>query len=77
MSFGVQDAVGTAGSWQISPNAVNSVPRKASLQLDMRDIDEARRDEVLQHVIAAAKAIAERRKVRIHSLHRVGTDKNS
>jgi hypothetical protein len=64
LSFGVRDAVGTAGRWLVVPNAVNSVPRFAQLDIDVRDIDAARRDEVLRAVDGGAQSIAVRRRVR-------------
>lgn len=61
------DAVGTAGSWQIGPNAVNSVPRTAVLGIDIRDVDGARRDAVVGAVLREAESIAMRRNVRVSS----------
>jgi ureidoglycolate amidohydrolase len=62
---GVVDTVATVGSWHIQPNAVNSVPREAALEIDVRDIDGPRRDGVLAAIKAEAAAIAARRKVRL------------
>lgn len=56
--------MGTAGRWDLSPNTVNSVPRDASLEIDVRDIDGPRRDGVVAAVKQAAEAIADKRKVR-------------
>lgn len=47
---GAVDAVGTTGFWDISPNAVNSVPRGAKLEMDVRDIDGARRDATVASI---------------------------
>ncbi len=44
------DAVGTTGLFEISPNAVNSVPRGARLEIDVRDIDGARRDATVASI---------------------------
>ena len=60
------DTVGTVGRWEVSPNAVNSVPREAALEIDIRDIDADRRDRLVADVLEAAKKVAERRKVRDH-----------
>ena len=57
------DTVGTVGSWTVSPNAVNSVPRKVVLGIDVRDIDSARLARVLDGVRARAGEIAEKRGV--------------
>ena len=48
-------------SLQVLPGAVNSIPREVRLEIDVRDIDGARRDGVLAAIRAAAKAAAERR----------------
>ena len=63
MFSGVIDTVGTTGSIQISPNTVNSVPRDAKLEIDVRDIDLKRRDAVVKQIISVARSIAEKRKV--------------
>lgn len=59
------DTVGTVGFWDINPKAVNSVPREALLEIDIRDIDGPRRDGVVAAVKEAAEKIADRRKVRL------------
>lgn len=64
LEHGAIDAVGTVGRLELSPNAVNSVPRTARMEIDVRDIDAGRRDATVQSIIAAAKAIAARRGVR-------------
>lgn len=58
-----EDIVATVGKIDISPGAVNSVPRIATLHLDVRDIDQGRRDRVVGIVNEAAAAIASRRGV--------------
>jgi ureidoglycolate amidohydrolase len=73
LKTGSIDAVGTSGLMEIGPNAVNSVPREAKLEIDIRDIDRTRRDATVDFVIAAAKEIAERRKVR-HSVEIINRD---
>ncbi|CAI7908411.1 unnamed protein product [Closterium sp. NIES-54] len=59
------DTVGTTGRLILQPNAVNSVPRHAHLEIDIRDINEARRDGVVSKVMADARSIAARRKVKV------------
>lgn len=49
---GAVDAVGTTGFWEVSPNAVNSVPRGARLEIDVRDIDGPRRDATVASIKA-------------------------
>jgi ureidoglycolate amidohydrolase len=62
---GSTDTVGTVGVCQVFPGAVNSVPSHTRLEIDIRDIDLARRDRVIGQVTTACAAIAERRGVRI------------
>ena len=56
--------MGTAGLLSISPNAINSVPREASMEIDVRDTDLARRDAVMDSITKEAASIAKRRRVR-------------
>lgn len=65
LATGAIDTVGTTGRWEIAPNAVNSVPREAVLEIDIRDIDGDRRDRVVAAVKAEAQRIAENRAVRL------------
>jgi N-carbamoyl-L-amino-acid hydrolase len=59
------DTVGTVGVCEIFPGAVNSVPSRARLEVDVRDIDGARRDRVLAAIAAACDEVSERRRVRV------------
>jgi ureidoglycolate amidohydrolase len=56
-----RDTVATCGLVQVLPGAVNSIPREVRLEIDIRDIDGARRDTVLAAVRSAALAAATRR----------------
>ncbi|GFR43405.1 hypothetical protein Agub_g4485 [Astrephomene gubernaculifera] len=67
LATGAADTVGTTGTFEVAPGAVNSVPREARLGIDIRDIDGPRRDGVVAAVLAAAQEIAEKRKVRLSS----------
>eukprot|EP00193_Tetraselmis_chui_P016322 CAMPEP_0177776746 /NCGR_PEP_ID=MMETSP0491_2-20121128/14890_1 /TAXON_ID=63592 /ORGANISM="Tetraselmis chuii, Strain PLY429" /LENGTH=428 /DNA_ID=CAMNT_0019295583 /DNA_START=282 /DNA_END=1568 /DNA_ORIENTATION=+ len=58
---GAIDTVGTTGLFKIYPGAVNSVPRDAHLEIDVRDIDLERRDQVVQEIREAAEEISQRR----------------
>lgn len=62
-STGFIDSVATAGKIENHPNAVNSVPKNTALEIDVRDIDLARRDGMVQHIQTAARTIAQRRGV--------------
>jgi N-carbamoyl-L-amino-acid hydrolase len=60
---GAIDTVGTVGLCEIFPGVVNGVPSRARLLADIRDIDLARRDQVLAEVQTRAEAIAAARRV--------------
>jgi N-carbamoyl-L-amino-acid hydrolase len=66
-STGAVDTVATAGVCEVFPGAVNSVPSRVRLELDIRDIDRQRRDSVIAAVDRAVKEVAQRRGVRIQS----------
>jgi ureidoglycolate amidohydrolase len=55
---GSADTVGTVGLMTLEPGAVNSIPRRVRMDIDIRDTDEARRDGVLEGVREAARAAA-------------------
>jgi N-carbamoyl-L-amino-acid hydrolase len=62
---GTSDTVATVGTCSVFPGAVNSVPSKVTLQLDIRDTDPNRRESVMQAVRRDYAAIADRRRVTI------------
>ncbi|HTW78321.1 MAG TPA: M20 family metallo-hydrolase [Terracidiphilus sp.] len=64
-STGVIDTVGTVGVCEVFPGAVNSIPSRVVITTDVRDIDRARRDGVLDALKAASDEVAARRGVRI------------
>lgn len=57
------DTVGTTGVCDVFPGAINSVPLRVRLEIDVRDIDQARRDSVLARIHSSAEEIAARRHV--------------
>ncbi len=61
LEAGAVDTVATVGLCDIFPGAVNSVPSRVRLSLDVRDIDLARRDRVLAEIEAACQQIGARR----------------
>ena len=73
VTAGSEDAVGTTGRLELSPNAVNSVPRGVVLEIDVRDIDGGRRDATVASIVKEAAAIAKRRKVR-HTVSVINQD---
>ena len=62
---GAIDTVGTVGVCQVFPGAVNSVPSRTLLEVDVRDIDGDRRDRVLGEIAAACDEVARRRRVTV------------
>jgi ureidoglycolate amidohydrolase len=64
LSTGAIDTVATAGKWSIGPNAINSVPREACIEIDIRDVDAKRRDDVVKKIHDNAAEIAKKRKVK-------------
>jgi ureidoglycolate amidohydrolase len=64
-STGSIDTVATVGVCEVFPGAVNSVPSHVRLEVDVRDVDLARRDGVLEAIADACSAVEERRSVRI------------
>jgi ureidoglycolate amidohydrolase len=62
---GAVDTVGTTGVCEVFPGAINSVPSRTNLAVDVRDIDEARRDSVLAALAAACEVVAGKRGVRV------------
>jgi ureidoglycolate amidohydrolase len=60
-STGVIDTVGTVGVCEVFPGAVNSIPSLVRLETDIRDTDRARRDRVLDVLLAACADTATRR----------------
>jgi len=59
------DTVGTTGVFSIEPGAINSVPCRAKLEIDLRDTDIEARNEAERHIRQATAEIAEQRGVRI------------
>lgn len=59
------DTVATVGTCDVYPGAVNSVPSRVTLQVDVRDIDPARREGVMLAVRRDIEAMATRRDVKV------------
>jgi ureidoglycolate amidohydrolase len=65
LATGAIDTVATVGTCAVHPGAVNSVPSRAVLQLDIRDIDPNRRESVMQAIRRDCEELQQRRKVTI------------
>jgi ureidoglycolate amidohydrolase len=59
------DTVATVGTCDVHPGAVNSVPSRVTLQLDIRDTDPTRRESVMQAVRRDIEDLRNRRQVTI------------
>lgn len=66
-STGAIDTVATIGICEVFPGAVNSIPSRVRLTLDVRDTDQARRDSVLSSIHDSCNTISHNRGVRIQS----------
>lgn len=64
---GVVDTVATVGICEVFPGAVNSIPSRVRLSLDIRDTDLRRRDTVMQIVERASRDLSAKRQVAIGS----------
>ena len=64
-STGSDDTVGTVGVCDVFPGAVNSVPSRTRLEVDVRDIDRDRRDGVLDRIAGACDEVARKRGVAV------------
>jgi ureidoglycolate amidohydrolase len=60
------DTVGTTGVFRVEPGAVNSVPYRALLEIDLRDTRLSTRDIALQRIRENIAAIVHRRGVEAH-----------
>ena len=64
-SSGSRDTVATVGVCDVFPGAVNSIPSRARLLVDVRDIDPVRRDRVLDSIRLACEHTAASRKLNV------------
>ena len=62
---GSPDTVGTTGVFRIEPGAVNSVPYRAYLEIDLRDTRLDTREKALGEIRGAAEEICARRSVQL------------
>ncbi|MBC8161460.1 MAG: M20 family metallo-hydrolase [Roseiflexaceae bacterium] len=61
LATGSPDTVATTGVLRIEPGAINSIPARALLEIDVRDIASAPRDQALAAIERAADEICARR----------------
>lgn len=65
LASGAIDTVATIGTVRVHPGAVNSVPSRVELALDLRDTDPTRRDAAMESIRMAYRQIAQTRGVTI------------
>ncbi len=70
---GSPDTVGTTGVFRIEPGAVNSVPCRAWLEIDLRDTQVPTRDAALQQIENAVREICARRQIEF-TMERLNVD---
>ncbi len=70
---GAIDTVATTGICDLFPAAINSIPSRVRMTVDVRDTDQARRDRVLQELAQAITDAEQRRGVRIEK-HVISVD---
>ncbi|PKI58562.1 hypothetical protein CRG98_021025 [Punica granatum] len=68
------DTVGTVGILDLHPRAINSIPSKSHLEIDTRDIDEERRNKVIEKIHESAVSIAKKRGVRLAEFNIINQD---
>jgi len=56
-------AVATVGKLKVSPNGVNVIPGEVELYVDIRDIYEETRDELIDRIVATGKEVAQNHEV--------------
>ncbi|WP_027881169.1 M20 family metallo-hydrolase [Meiothermus rufus] len=58
------NTVATTGFCQVYPNAVNSIPSQVKLEIDVRDVEQSRRDQVIRQIIQGVEQVCTRRDIR-------------
>jgi ureidoglycolate amidohydrolase len=66
LTSGAIDTVATVGICEVFPGAVNSIPSRVRLSVDIRDTDLQRRDRVMRTIETASRSISAKRQVSIN-----------
>ncbi|KAM4116808.1 hypothetical protein ACJW30_02G076600 [Castanea mollissima] len=74
LESGSIDTVGTVGILELHPGAINSIPSKSHLEIDTRDIDEQRRNNVIEKIYQSAIKVEKDRGVRLSEFKIVNQD---
>lgn len=72
-SHGSPDGVGTTGVFRIEPGAINSIPCRAWLEVDVRDTDHGAREAVEREILSRVEEISARRGLR-HEVTTINSD---
>jgi N-carbamoyl-L-amino-acid hydrolase len=67
------DAVATVGKLAVHPGASNSIPRLVQMSLDVRHVDEAARNQMIEQLAKAARVTAARRGL-AHEFQTINSD---
>jgi ureidoglycolate amidohydrolase len=73
LGSGAIDTVGTTGICEVHPGAINSIPSRVRLGIDIRDTDAVRRDKAVQSVLETVQTVCQKRHVE-HRLEMVNSD---
>ncbi|KAK6145983.1 hypothetical protein DH2020_019852 [Rehmannia glutinosa] len=74
LESGSIDTVGTVGILELHPGAINSIPSKSHIEIDTRDIDEKRRNLVIEKIYQSALSISKARGVKLSEFKIVNQD---
>ncbi|KAG8370343.1 hypothetical protein BUALT_Bualt14G0107100 [Buddleja alternifolia] len=74
LESGSIDTVGTVGILELHPGAINSIPSKSHIEIDTRDIDEKRRNAVIEKIHQSALSISKKRGVKLSEFKIVNQD---
>ncbi|MED6195719.1 hypothetical protein PIB30_040655 [Stylosanthes scabra] len=74
LESGSIDTVGTVGILELHPGAINSIPSKAHIEIDTRDIDEERRNNVVEKIHQSAIRITKTRGVKLSEFSIINQD---
>ena len=66
LKAGAIDTVATIGICEVFPGAVNSIPARVRLSVDIRDTDLQRRDAVIRRLEESCESTSAKRQVQIH-----------
>lgn len=66
-STGAGESVATVGVFDVLPGAANGIPSRVRLEIDIRDIDQVRRDQMTNRIMTACRDSAIQRKLKVRA----------